>query len=146
MNDKRFLELAALVAGWSKDPSTKCGAVIVDHQRRIISTGYNGFPAGIPDNPEHYTDRAEKYPRVIHAEKNAILFARRDLTGCTLYVWPMQPCSQCAAFIVQSGINRVVTVRHTDEQEARWGDGFKIARDILGERLEILIDVRENKS
>ena len=48
--DKRFLELAKLVGSWSKDPSTKVGAVIVDCNNRIISVGYNGFPKGVKDN------------------------------------------------------------------------------------------------
>ena len=47
--DYRFLELAQLVSKWSKDPSTKVGAVIVDKNRRILSVGYNGLPKGVKD-------------------------------------------------------------------------------------------------
>tara|TARA_R110000787_G_scaffold186397_1_gene297914 strand:- start:2897 stop:3064 length:168 start_codon:yes stop_codon:yes gene_type:complete len=42
--DQRFMELAAFIAQWSKDPSTKVGAVIVDpRNKRIVSTGFNGL-------------------------------------------------------------------------------------------------------
>jgi deoxycytidylate deaminase len=44
--DLRFLELAKLVASWSKDPSTQTGAVFVGRDNGIISVGYNGFPQG----------------------------------------------------------------------------------------------------
>ncbi|MCP5006875.1 MAG: dCMP deaminase family protein [Planctomycetes bacterium] len=114
--NKRFIEMAYLVASWSKDPSTQCGAVIIDTSNRIISTGYNGFPQGTSDDPALYGNRDEKLRRVIHAEKNAILFAKQDLTNCTLYVVPMPPCSQCAGMIIQSGISRVLTVKQTQRQ------------------------------
>jgi dCMP deaminase len=40
----RFLDLARTVSQWSKDPSTKVGAVIADNQQRVVSLGFNGFP------------------------------------------------------------------------------------------------------
>lgn len=49
--DSRFMDLARLVAGWSKDPSTQVGAVIVDPDKRIVSTGFNGFPRCVNDAP-----------------------------------------------------------------------------------------------
>src|SRR5256885_2126996 len=48
--DQRFLDMACLVEGWSKDPSTKTGAVILDAQKRVVSVGYNGFPAQVVDD------------------------------------------------------------------------------------------------
>jgi|SRR6185437_1568547 len=105
--DSRFLGLAQHVAGWSKDPSTKCGAVIADNRNVIASLGFNGFPRGVPDRPQHLNDRDEKYLRVIHAEENAILFSRQITLGCTIYTWPVSPCNRCASLIIQSGIGRV---------------------------------------
>jgi dCMP deaminase len=64
--DCRFLEMAELVGSWSKDPSTKVGAVIVDKDRRIVSTGYNGFPQGIADRSELLNDREKKYKLIVH--------------------------------------------------------------------------------
>ena len=48
--DNRFLDMAKLVSTWSKDPSTRVGAVIVDPSNRLVSVGYNGFPKGVTDN------------------------------------------------------------------------------------------------
>lgn len=125
--DLRFLEVAGLVSSWSKDPSTRVGAVIVN-DRRIISTGYNGFDKFSGDV---YKDREDKYSRTIHAEENAILFAdRRDMQGATMYV-TMYPCSLCSAKIVQVGIDRVVTITPTKEHLVRWGDSFKTSKRIF---------------
>mgnify|MGYP002128816433 CR=1 FL=1 len=81
--DARFIALASLVASWSKDPSTQVGAVIVDQDKRIVSTGFNGFPQGVNDAP---VDREVKLLRTIHAEDNALLFARRNVAGIDLVV------------------------------------------------------------
>lgn len=112
MNDiwnRRFLELASFISNWSKDPSTKVGAVIVDQNRRIISTGYNGFPIGVSDDFERLENREFKYKAILHAEENAIMFAKRDLSNCSLYVSSLPPCSHCASLIIQSGIKNVYT-------------------------------------
>ena len=59
--DGRFLDAAALVASWSKDPSTRVGCVIVNERRHIVATGYNGFPKGVEDSVERLNDRPTKY-------------------------------------------------------------------------------------
>ena len=86
---KRFFRLANEVATWSKDPSTKVGAVIVGENKQIISQGYNGFPRGVDDTEERYNNREIKYKMVVHAEMNAILNALYNgssVKGATLYV------------------------------------------------------------
>ena len=116
--DKRFLELAQLVAGWSKDPRTKCGSVVVRPDGTVASLGFNGFPRGVADSDERLNDRACKHALMIHAEENALLHAREPFAGYAIYVWPIQPCSRCAAKIIQAGIARVVCpkeLRTTDE-------------------------------
>ena len=128
--DVRFMKMARLVSTWSKDPSTKCGAVIVK-DKRVISVGFNGFPQYVEDNIAFYNDREEKYRRVIHAEVNAILFAKRELSGCTIYVYPMPPCSNCTSLIIQSGIEKIVTVKPTKDQLKRWGTNFETAQDMI---------------
>lgn len=105
---QRFLGLARHVSRWSKDPSTKTGAIIVSADNMIISMGYNGFPKGVKDDPADYKDRATKYERIIHSEVNAVLAARTDLSGCTIYCYPLMPCSRCATLIIQTGISTVV--------------------------------------
>lgn len=106
--DIRFLDLAEHIATWSKDPSTKVGAVLAN-DRRVVSVGYNGFPQGVNDDPALYADREYKYEHVVHGEMNAILFAGRSVDGCTLYTIPFLPCSRCAAMVIQAGIWRVVS-------------------------------------
>jgi dCMP deaminase len=118
--DRRFLELAGVVASWSKDPSTQTGAVIVRPDRTVVSVGYNGFARGCNDDAALYAERELKYARIVHCEMNAILSAREPLRGCTLYTVPFMSCDRCAAHVVQAGIVRCVAPRATEEQLTRW--------------------------
>lgn len=104
--DEYFISIAKTVALKSKDPSTKIGAVIVDENHRPISFGYNGLPQGAKEEFLTLTERPLKYHYVIHAEMNAILFAKRDLTNCTLYC-EYAPCDACLKHIIQAGIKTV---------------------------------------
>lgn len=122
--DLRYLHLARHISLWSKDPSTKVGAVIVRPDRTVAALGYNGFPRGCSDDARLYNDRETKLSRVVHAEMNAILSAREPLHGYTIYVWPPSygtTCDRCAAHIIQAGIGRVVGVKETmSEFSERW--------------------------
>jgi dCMP deaminase len=135
--DRYFLELAEFISRPSKDPSTKVGSVIVDSDRRIVSTGYNGFARGVIDSPERLNNRDIKYKLVIHAERNAIIFARQDLRGCTIYTWPFMPCAVCAGMIIQSGIARVVAPLN---DAPRWQEEFKLSKEQF-EEANILLDL-----
>lgn len=125
--DRRFLELAKHIATFSKDPSTQTGAVIVDASRRVVSMGYNGFARGVDDRPERYADRETKYRCIIHCEINAIIFAQRDLAGCTLYTWPFSSCAPCAAIVIQSGITRCVAPVLPADKAERWAKDMELA-------------------
>ena len=126
--DIRFLELASLVSSWSKDPSTQTGAVIVRSDKTVASMGFNGFPRQIEDTPELLNNREEKYKRVIHCELNAIINAREQLNGYTLYNWPGQSCSRCAVHVIQAGIIRVVSYWDKDSSFIqRWFEDMKLA-------------------
>jgi dCMP deaminase len=126
--DQRFLRLAQHVADWSKDPSTQVGAVIT-RGKRIVSLGFNGLPQDVDDRTDRLHDRSVKYEMVVHAEVNAILFAAAPLRYCTLYVWPMPPCSRCAAVIIQAGINRIVSLN----PEERWAESCKLGIEMFHE-------------
>ena len=126
--DLRFLDLAKLISGWSKDPSTKVGAVIVDGDNRVVSIGYNGFPIGIDDDDERLNNRELKYKMIIHAECNALMFANTNLVGYTMYTYPFMPCPKCASMIIQSGITRVVSY---ENKINRWENDFKISRELF---------------
>lgn len=137
--DYRFLGMAQLVATWSKDPSSKVGSVIADG-KRIVSLGFNGFPAGTDDDPSIYGDRERKYRRVLHAEQNAMSFAKRDLTGCTIYI-THPPCARCAAQIVQEGIKRVVCPSPNADFLVRWEDDMREARAMFSEANVTFVEV-----
>jgi dCMP deaminase len=124
------MDLAEHISWWSKDPSTKVGAVIVDANRRIIGVGYNGFPRGVKDTSSRYHDKAEKYPRVVHAEVNAILNSRGSVNGASIYIHPLFTCCECAKIIIQSGIVRVVAYAPDEE---RHDNHYDIARQMYDE-------------
>lgn len=132
--DTRFLELATLIASWSKDPSTQVGCVMVGpYDREIRSTGYNGFPRGVPDD-DRLNNRDVKYDLIVHAEENAILNATLtgvSLKGCSAYVtWP--PCTRCARMLVQVGVREIVSKKDLSIPE-RWQSDFDKAKALLTE-------------
>ena len=129
--DFRFLDLAQLVAGWSKDPSTKVGAVIVRPDRTVASVGFNGFARGVADLPQRLSDRALKYPLTIHAEENAILSAHERVAGHWLYS-SLLPCGPCASRIVQAGIARVVC-HVTEDFLHRWAESVEVTKLVFNE-------------
>jgi len=131
--DLRFLKLADHVAQWSKDPSTKVGAVIVDSERRVVGMGYNGFPRGVADLPGRLTDRTEKLRFVVHAEVNAILNAVRTVEGCCLYTTPMFTCGDCAKVVAQAGILRVVSIQKPLANITDWALLMDTAQTIYDE-------------
>ncbi len=114
--DEYFMGVAYLSGMRSKDPSTQVGACIVSSDNKILSMGYNGFPAGCSDDVfpwdretlEEGDELDTKYPFVTHGELNAILNYRGgSLEGTKLYV-SLFPCNECAKAIIQAGIKTVV--------------------------------------
>lgn len=119
--DQRFMDMAKLVSGWSScyKPNRQVGAVIV-RDKRILTTGYNGAPQGIPSCKERYecirenlgiaSGTRQEMCYAVHAEQNAIVQAAKlglSLEGATIYC-THQPCSICTRLIINSGIKRVV--------------------------------------
>ncbi|MDD4291696.1 MAG: cytidine/deoxycytidylate deaminase family protein [Clostridia bacterium] len=119
--DKRFMEMTKLVADWSScyKENRKVGAIIVKN-KRILTTGYNGAPAGIKSCMERgeclrnklniESGKMLELCYAVHAEQNAIIQAARlgiSLEGAELYC-THQPCVICAKMIINSGIVRVV--------------------------------------
>ena len=117
--DKRYIAMAKEIAQWSKDPSKKVGAIAVK-DRRVIATGYNGYPMGIED--KNLDDREYKYKYTVHAEKNMIYNACRhgvSLVDSTVYVYGLPVCGECWKGLVQVGVSRVVMPSIKDD-EPRW--------------------------
>ena len=113
--DSKYMGIAWMWAGFSKDPRTQCGAQIVDQYNAPLGSGYNGPPRLIDDDsfswcrpPKDDPDAFSKYDVVIHAEINAISHScGRELTDATLYVTGF-PCKSCMKQIVKEEIGRVV--------------------------------------
>ena len=119
--DGRFMQMAYTIAGWSScfRAGRRIGCVIVK-DKRIMTTGYNGAPAGIKtcrEKGECLRDRLNipsgtrmETCYAVHAEQNAIVQAAKlgvNIDGATLYC-THQPCSMCCKMIINSGIRRVV--------------------------------------
>jgi Deoxycytidylate deaminase len=129
-NHKHFLELAEVISSWSKDPSSKVGAIIADSKKRIVGLGYNGFPRGVKDDGRLH-ERNLKYDIIIHAEVNAILNAVKNVEGCVLYTTHF-PCPRCAGVIIQSGISKVFYCPQPD-YDSRWEESIKLTIQLFSE-------------
>ena len=105
--DEYFMGVSMLSGLRSKDPHTQVGACIVSEDNKILSMGYNGFPAGCSDDEFPWNKEGKegdtKYSYVTHSELNAILNYR----GGSLYV-SLFPCNECAKAIIQAGIKTIV--------------------------------------
>jgi len=119
--DKRFMDLTETIAKWSScfKENRSVGAIIVKN-KRILTTGYNGAPAGIKSCKEKGeclriklgipSGKQHELCFAIHAEQNAIIQAAKlgvSIEGATLYC-THQPCVICSKMIVNAGIVRVV--------------------------------------
>lgn len=132
--DDRWLELAKVVASWSKDRSRGCGAVIVDDRQNVVSLGWNGFPRGVDDNVDSRHERPAKYKWTEHAERNAIYNAAANghaTRGCVMVI-PWYPCADCARAIIQAGIQGIVCVEPVWDDPV-WGADFTIAMEMMAE-------------
>jgi dCMP deaminase len=136
-----FMEVADVVASRSKDPTTKVGCVIVSDDKVVVSTGYNGIPAGVDDKPERM-ERPAKYLWTSHAEENAVAQAARvgaRLRGGSAYVTHM-PCSRCARTLIQAGI---VTVHVGVGKTSMPMEEFDVARQMFREAGVLILPTGE---
>jgi len=132
--DERYLDLAAGISGWSKDPSRKIGAVAVGSKGNVLAQGFNGFPRGIDDNEDLYNNREVKYKYVVHAEMNVIYNATYNgvsLDGSTLYVHGLPVCSDCAKGVIQVGIKRVVMPEQLIPEH--WQPSWQLTKTMFNE-------------
>ena len=111
--DEYFMGVAMLSGMRSKDPNTQVGCCIDSQENRILSMGYNGFPAGCSDDEFPWEREGDspletKYVYTTHSELNAILnYKGGSLAGAKLYV-SLFPCNECAKAIIQCGIKEVI--------------------------------------
>jgi dCMP deaminase len=129
----RFVRLAQEVSTWSLDPSTKVGCVLVKN-KRVVSTGYNGFPKNISDSFDRLLDREHKYEITVHAEVNAVTTAALhgvSTEGCAAYV-TFSPCSRCASVLINAGITSIYVAGGSIVPD-RWLDNLILASKLLAE-------------
>ena len=136
--DLYFFKLANLIARKSKDPSSIVGSVIVK-DKRVLTTGYNGFCIGVWDFEERYADRETKYQFVAHSEFNACIVAARfgiSICDSTLYTQTL-PCENCAKAIIQAGVKTVKTLKSCEQLWANysknWADSKRITQIMFSE-------------
>lgn len=116
--DNYFMSMAMLTAQRSCDISTKHGAVLVDRHNRVISTGYNSYLPGLPDE-QMPNNRPDKYDWMIHAEDNMINQAGIDLISTPdlrVYITG-RPCYPCLGRLINARIFHIIML----EDDGRWG-------------------------
>lgn len=107
--DEYFMQIAHTVSSRATCLRRGVGAVIV-RDKRILATGYNGAPKGVPHCSEYGCDINQKCQLAAHAEQNAICQAALNgvsTQGATVYI-TCQPCNVCAKMLINAGITRVV--------------------------------------
>ena len=137
--EEHFFRLVYAISLKSKDESTKFGAIIVNRDNTVISTGYNSFPRELNDTVPERQIRPEKYKWFAHSERNAIYNAARigvSTQGCKMYTQGM-PCPDCAIAIIQSGITNLFI--HSDWEECakgifgEWDDRHVVSKTMFSE-------------
>lgn len=107
--DELLGNIAKLVARRSTCLRLSVGAVLAQ-EGRIVSTGYNGAPAGLPHCEPETCGPGDICVRTVHAEANAIAFAAKNgisTEGATLYT-THSPCMECAKLLINAGIRRIL--------------------------------------
>lgn len=137
--------LSYAVAMKSKDESSKFGAIIVNDNKSIISTGYNSFPRGLNDSVKERQQRPDKYLYFEHSERNAIYNAARTgahTEGCTIYTQGM-PCADCARAVVQAGIKRIILHQQWADEAKKLFDGWEksqAASKVIFDECGVVVD------
>lgn len=132
--DELFMSMVFLIASKSKDNNTHIGAVIVDDDNIVRSLGYNGFPRDIDDTKPERQEKPLKYFWMTHAELNAILNSRTNLSGCRMYT-NGTPCAECAKAIIQAGIKEVIVYKKWDaDNNPKWRESCSISVDMFVEK------------
>lgn len=142
----RLLKMAKEVASWSKDSSTKVGAVITTTDGSPVSWGFNGMPMGIDDDVPERHERPYKYKWMAHAERNAMDLAQKtDMSDCVMFV-TFSPCTSCAQSIIQRKIKTLVVDEDftADKMPERWQEDMRVAVEMLTEAGVTIVAARSD--
>lgn len=131
-----FFKIAKVIASQSKDPNTQVGAVCVDPQsKRILNTGYNGFPSGVDESSKRW-ERPAKYDRVVHAEANCVAAAARfgvRLADTAIFI-THPPCTDCTKLLISAGIRYIYYLELADDSDSgAWKEKLQIAESMCVE-------------
>ena len=147
MNHRLFMGHAVHASKFSPDPSTKVGSVIA-LEGKVFSIGWNQFPEGVVESDERWEDRTQKYPRVIHAEANALVSGARVMwrerpplgfESATIYTTEF-PCCSCCGLIIQHGIKKVVSQDLDSDYAERWAKEIEISKSMFIEsEVELIV-------
>lgn len=112
--DEYFLKMAEVVATRSTCVRRSVGCVLVDEQFRVMSTGYNGSPPGMPHCTDHPCDGAHCKSGTgldlcmsTHAEINALLFCGDVMKIHSIYL-TVSPCVQCIKALLTTSAKRLI--------------------------------------
>ncbi len=131
--DEYFIRKVYFVAGKSKDPSTKIGAVLVKNHTALTDS-WNGFARNVKDLKKRYNDRQVKYLYICHAELNAIINCGRNGTSTIDSILYSQsiPCENCGKYIIQAGIREIVYHKQWSMSD-RWKNFSDISLNMFKE-------------
>ena len=104
--DEYFMSIALLISSRSPSEKLKVGSVIVS-DNRILSSGYNGFPANTPHESIH---RDGHEINTLHSEVNSIGDAAKRgviINNSTIYI-THYPCINCCKSIISCGIKEII--------------------------------------
>ena len=133
---QNYLDLAKSISQWSKDPSSKIGAVVVGDHGQLLAQGYNGFPRGVKDLSSRLNDREQKYSLTVHAEMNCIYNSSLNgisLNGGTMYVHGLPVCHVCSIGIIQVGIKKVIERYDPNKKIGVWAESSMLAKNLFRE-------------
>ena len=105
--DEYFLNIARVVSTRSKDKYRQVGSVLINEDKHIISTGYNGFLPGYPDETIDWDNREYVRNNIIHAELNTILHCHINTKNTIMYS-TLSPCSNCLKHLAAAGVKKIV--------------------------------------
>ena len=131
----KFYKLASVQAElFSKDPSKKvCALFIAPESHQILSAGYNGLPRKIKETEERW-DKPKKYNYIVHAEKNGIYNACRNVVSLkdSICIVTFFPCSECARALIQVGVKTIIS-SYPDIDHVKYGESFKYSVEMFSE-------------
>lgn len=138
--DKRWLTHAQVVAGWSKNPTDKLGAILTTPMgvHGPLHVACNGFPDGVDETQQRLAKDYVRDLLSLSAIAKVLISAGHDANGATLYSWPLAPTVADALLIIHFRCARVVYEVHSEFQEV---PGFT-SRTVLEEAGIALTEMR----